>query len=219
MSFVKPVITDGGFAPRQLQIGDVLASADAIPATDTTNTNLTITAAMLLKKYIVRNPAGVSNENLDTALNLLAGFNTAAPSAGRLQDGISFIFRFINISVNALTVLAAANTGLILNRGAIAATSFKDFLVTVKSGTPAQTYSCVTTNASPVVGMTVAQAATLTPGMIVTNAVNGLQGFTILSVNIQLGAVTLSGSASATSTAPGVAISFSPVIQFDGLAP
>lgn len=217
MSLVKPVITDGGFAPRQLQQGDVVAGADVIPATDTTNTNLTITGAILLRKFIVRNPAGVSNENFDTATNLIIALQAAAGSP--IQAGTSFIFRFINISANILTVVATANTGLVLVRGNIPASSQKEFLITVRNGTPAQTYACTTTNASAVVGMTVAQAATLSPGMIVTNAVVGQQGNTILSVNIQAGTVTMSGNSNATTAAPGTAFTFSPVVTIDGLAP
>ena len=65
------------------------------------------------------------------------------------------------------------------------------------------------------VGVTV--AATLTPGMIVTNAVAGTQGFTIVGVNIAAGTVTLSGNATSTNAAPGVAFSFSPVVTITGL--
>jgi hypothetical protein len=91
-------------------------------------------------------------------------------------------------------------------------------LVTIVNGTPAQTVQANTTNASNVVtGLTSAQAALLSVGQVVTNAVNGLQGTTITAVNITLGTVTLSGNANATSSTP-VAISFSPVVQLDGLS-
>lgn len=219
----KPVLTDGGFAPRQLQIGDVMAGADFIPATIATATNLPITGVMLLGKYILRNPAGISNENIDTAANLLAAFVAASAvpspsSIGRIQDGTSFIVRWILTTANALTVAAVANTGVTVTRGTVAASTSKDFLVTIRNGTPAQTFSGVTVNASAVVTLTVAQASVLTPGMIVTNAVAGLQGTTIIGVNIQAGTVTMSGNANASNPLPGVAISFSPVVLVEGLA-
>lgn len=213
----KPVLTDGSFAPRQLQIGDVMAGADVIPATIATAANLPITGLMLLGKYILRNPAAVSNENIDSAANLLAAFNAAAPSS-RIQDGTSFICRWISTTANALTLTAVANTGIIINRGVVAGNTAKEFLITLRNGTPARTYSCTTTNASAIVGMTVEQAATLTPGMIVLNAVAGLQGLTIIGVNIQNATVTMSANANATTIAPGAAIQFSPVVVFDGLA-
>lgn len=211
----KPVIFDGSMQ-RQLARGDTVAGGEVIPATVSTATNLTITGAMLLAGLILRNPAGVSNENIDTAENIRAAVASVMNSAsGYVQNGLTWRVRWILTTANALTVQATANTGVTVTRGTVAASTSKDFLVTVSNGTPAQNFSCTTTNASAVIGMTVAQAALLSIGMVVTNAVVGLQGTTIIGING--GSVTLSGNANATTAAPGISISFSPVILVEGL--
>ena len=208
-----PVIYDGS-QQRRLGLGDLVSEAETIRATDAT-VNLTITGAILAKGIILRSPAGASADPLDTAANIVAALSTYIN--GPLTPGQTFRFITITTTAQTVTYSATANTGVTVNRGAIAASSGKEFLITIVTGTPAQTYTAMTTNASAVItGMTAAQTATLSPGMIVTNAVNGLQGTTILSVQPGVG-VTMSGNANATSVAPGVAINFSPQIQMDGL--
>lgn len=214
----KPVIYDGQLQ-RVMQQGDVSANEIKPGATDTTNTNLTITALMLLNRYVVRNPAGVSNENIDTAANLVLGF-AAASSGGQVQNGTSFRARWINLSANALTLVATANTGLTLVRGAVAASAAKDFVITVTNGTPPAVFACTTTNASAVLGCTAAQAASVSVGMVVTNVVTGQQGQTIIGININgnSSTITLSGNANATTAAPGISFNFSPTVAIDGLS-
>lgn len=215
MSLAKPIIYDGSLQ-RQLQQGDLLAGAEAVPATDATQ-NITVTAAMLLNKYRLRSNGAAMTDTLDTAANIVAGL--AAAAGAQIQNGTSFVVRWITTTAFAATFTATANTGIIVNRGIVAATSFKDFLVTIVNGSAAQTYAALTTNASAIITLTVAQAATLSVGMIVTNVVVGLQGTTIIGINLANGQVTMSGNANATTAAPGIAINFSPVVQFDGLAP
>ena len=237
MSIAKPVIYDNGMQ-RVLAIGDVMALADSVPAVDVTNTNLTITGAKLLAKYILRNPAGVSNENIDTAANIINAITTQF--GGNVPNGTTWIVRWINISANILTLVGAANTGVTVNRplvnAAVAGSNIgmKDYLVTIVNGSPAQTVSATTVNGSAVIaGLTPQQTGSgaalvnqqpLTVGMVVTNAVAGLQGATIIGINTTAGGasgaqtVTLSAPANATNATP-VAITFSPVVQLDGLAP
>lgn len=210
----KPVVYDGQMQ-RVFMQGDISANEIKPGATDTTNTNLAITALILLNRYIVRNPAGVSNENLDTAANLVLGF-AAASNGGQIQSGTSFRVRWINLSINALTLVAAAFSGVTLVRGAVAASSTKDFIVTVTNGTPAAVFAATTTNASAVIVVTPAQAAFLSIGMVVTNAVVGQQGSTIIGING--GNITLSANSNATTAAPGIAFNFSPTVAIDGLS-
>jgi hypothetical protein len=216
MSLAKPVVYDGAMQ-RQLQQGDLLAGGEVMPATST-STAVTLTAALLTLGNYLASPAGAATFTLDTAANLITGLINQM-GLGGIQNGTTFRFRIIITTAQTGTVTVTANTGVTVNRGAIASNQTKEFMVTIANGTPAQTFTGMTTNASAVVsGLTAAQCALLTPGMIVTNAVNGLQGTTILGVNSAAGAVTLSGNANATSTLPGVAISFSPVVTLDGLA-
>lgn len=212
---VKPTVYDGSLQ-RQVFPGDIVAGGELIPATDS-GTTKSITAAVLAYGYILRNPGAAGTDTIDTAANLIAGLQAGLGTSG-IPNGTTFKVRWIVTTANAVTVQATANTGVTVNRGTVAASTAKDFLVTINNGTPAQTFQMNTTNASAVVtGLSAAQAALLTPGMIVTNAVNGLQGTTILAVNASAGSVTLSGNANATSTTP-VAVSFSPVVTLDGLA-
>lgn len=212
---VKPVIYDGG-QQRLVQIGDVLAGAQTVPATNAT-AGITVTAAMLLGGYVLRSAGGAMTDTIDTAANLILGFNAAA-SGGQLQNGTSWVVRWIETTAFTATLTATANTGITVNRGVAPASGMKDFLVTVVNGTPAQVHACTTTNASAVIVMTPAQAATLSVGMIVTNAVANLQGQTIIAINSSTGQVTMSGNANATNAAPGVAVNFSPIVQIDGLS-
>ena len=215
MSFGIPVIYDNG-AQRLMNIGDVFARGQKLPVTNATAANLAITPQMMLQEYILRNPAGVSNENLDTAANMIQAWGNGIA----VQAGLTFVLRWIVTTVQTLTVLATANTGVNVTRPSIVGATFKEYLITVVNGSLAQTFAATTTNASAVVGgLTPAQCALLTPGMIVTNAVANLQGTTIIAVNIAAGTVTMSGNANATNGAPGVAIAFSPVVNVDGLAP
>jgi hypothetical protein len=74
-----------------------------------------------------------------------------------------------------------------------------------------------TVNASAIIsGVPTSVLNQLSVGMIVTNAVAGLQGTTITAINTSSNTVTVSGTANATNISP-VAISFSPVVQIDGL--
>lgn len=214
MAILRPIVYDG-FAQRQFSSGDVIGGGEIIPATNPT-TNITVTGAQLAAGNILRSPAGASADTLDTAANIVAAISSGLGTSG-LPNGLSWRVRWICTTANAITVAAAANTGVIVNRGAILASSAKEFLCTIVNGTPAQTYQVLTTNASAVItGLTAAQTATLSVGMVVTNAVAGLQGATIVAVNVTLGTVTLSLAANATNSTP-VTISFSPVVQLDGL--
>lgn len=215
MPIVKPTVFDGGNLERQFARGDLLAGCANVPAIDTTNTNLTITGAMILNGIIRRNPAGVSNENIDTAANLIAAWSQGLGTTG-IERGTSFECTWINASANALTMVAAANTGLTLTDGAILANGVKRVLFQVVCGTPARTVSPVTaTNGSPVLtGFTDTDIANLDPGMIVLNAVANLQGQTIIGVNLAAKTVTMSGNANATGL---IQPQFSPTIAIYGL--
>lgn len=214
---LKPVVYDGSLQ-RQLSPGDIVAGGEQIVASST-STAITVTAALMAQGIFLRNPSGAATDTIDTAANIIAGLASGLGSNG-IQNGTTFRLRWINTNgTNAVTVAATANTGVTVNRGTVALSTAKEFLVTVNNGTPAQTFQANTTNASAVVsGLSATQLALLSPGMVVTNAVNGLQGTTILAVNMTAGTVTMSGNANATSSSP-VTISFSPVITLDGLSP
>lgn len=212
MSVLKTVVMDGNMV-RLVAQGDTVAGAEVIPATIATNA-ITITGQQLGGGFILRSTTGAGTDTIDSAANLITALTAGLGLAG-IPNGLSFRCRWIQTAAFAITVQATANTGVTVTRGTINASSCKEFLVTVINGTPAAAVVGNTTNASAVVtGMTEAQTRLLTPGMIVTNAVSGLQGTTILSVQPGVG-VTMSANANA--TAAGVAINFSPVVLVEGI--
>jgi hypothetical protein len=215
MGILKPVVCDG-ITHRQIAVGDIVAGAEVVPATNA-GTAVTLTGSMLSLGNFLGSPGSASTLTLDTAANIIAALSGGLGSVG-IQNGTSFRFRVIQTTAFTATLQATANTGITVNRGVVPASGFKEFLVTIVNGTPAQTFQANTTNASNIVtGLTSAQAAQLSVGQVVINAVNGLQGTSVTAVNVTLGTVSLSGNANATSTSP-VAVSFSPVVQIDGLS-
>ncbi len=213
MTVLKSVVMDGNMQ-RLVAQGDTVAAAEVIPATIATNA-ITITAAILGGGFIQRTTTGAGTDTIDTAANIIAGLTAGVGLAG-IPAGTTFRATWIQNAAFAITVQATANTGVTVTNGAIAASSVKEFLVTVVNGTPAATLVGTTTNASAVVsGLTAAQASLVTPGMVVTNAVSNLQGTTVIAVNIAAGTITMSGNANA--TAANQAINFSPVITVVGI--
>lgn len=210
---LRPVGYEGGFQ-RPLQGNDLLVDGTTFGvATDTTNTNLTITAAMLLQGLIVRNPAGVSNENYESAANIVA----AIGQGNAVQNGTAFRYRVINLSANLLIGVFTANTGLTGTRGSVAASTTKDFACVITNGTPAVSISGTTTNGSAVLSNVAASVfATVSVGMIVLNAVANLQGQTIIGMNPSAGTITFSGNANA--TANNQVLNMSPTVSIIGLA-
>lgn len=216
MSILKTVVYDG-FAERQVAIGDTVAATEVLPAAVAANT-ATITGAQLAGGFIQRTVTAGGTDTIDTAANIIAGTSSGMGSAG-VQNGTTVRVRWLVTGAFAVTVQATANTGVTVTNGTVAAgaaTSWKDFLVTYLNGSPMRTAMVTTTNASAILtGMTAADTANVTVGMIVTNAINGLQGLTVLSVQQGVG-VTLSGNANATSTTQ-VAVTFSPQVTLVGI--
>jgi hypothetical protein len=223
----RPIVYDPQGLMRNLFSGDIVATMESVPATNT-GTALTLTGALLAQGIFLSSAGSAPTLTVDTAANLIAslapqfGYNQNAsvpggtPNYQAISNGTAFRFRYIQNSAFLGTIAATANTGITVNRGTIAASTSRDFLITVNVGMPVQTYAVNSTNATAVLtGLSAAQIATLANGMIVTNAVLGLQGQTIISINYAAGSVTMSGNANA--TAIGSAVTFSPVVTIDGL--
>ena len=213
MPLVRPVVYDACMQ-RALNRGDILVRSEVVPATIST-TAITVTGAQLAAGFVLRNPAAPATDTIESAANIIAALSSGI-DGGKVQSGMSFRCRWLVTTANATTVAATANTGVTVTLGSIAASSWKDFLITVVAGNPQQTLAVNTTNASAVItGMTADQTKLLAIGMVVTNAVNGLQGTTIVGIQPGVG-VTMSGNANATSTFP-TAITFSPTVTVQGI--
>lgn len=214
MSMVKPTVYDGA-VQRQTQQGDTLCMAEVMPATLTANA-VTVTGQQLSGSLIQSTETAAAAYTVDSAANII---NALMAGLGLLsiQPGTSWRLKHVNNAAFAVTYAATANTGVTVTSGVVNASSVKEFLITVVNGTPQESVAVTTVNTSPTVGgLTQAQLSVLSVGMIVTNAVAGLQGTLIQSINLAAGTVTLSGNANATN-ATAVAITFSPVITVLGL--
>lgn len=227
MSLVSGIVQEFGGLQRAVGAGDNVCTNELVPAANTSNA-VTVTGAMLANPLFLAAPTAAATYTLDSASNLVAAlaafysYNPNAAVAGGqvisagIPPGTAFRWRIIGSTAQTITVQATANTGVTVNRGSVAASSTRDFLVTVRNGTPAQVFAGNTTNASAVVsGFSQDQLSKLSVGMIVTNAVANLQGQTIIAINLNAGTVTMSGNANA--TAVGSAINFSPVVVVDGI--
>ena len=206
MLFV-PTIADGGFV-RRINPGDVVGGMEpAIPATDTTNTTFSYTAAIMLGSYTyVRNPAGVSTDTYPTA----DAFIQALIGSGQaLAVGTSFRFRVINLSANLLTGAVTANTGATMVRGNVLASTTKDFLIQFTNVSPARTVGGITSVSGSAIttGWLLADLSALSVGMVVTNAIVNLQGQTIIGINMAAGSVTFSGNANASQSGNTITLS------------
>lgn len=213
MSGVREVVYDAGMQ-RPINRGDTVLRGEIMPATIVTNA-ITITGLQLASGLILRNPTGAATDTIDSAANIIAALQGGL-GGSQVPNGSTFRCRWLVTTANATTVAATANTGVTVTLGAIAASSWKEFLVTIVNGTPQQTIAGNTTNGSAVItGMSMEETSRLSVGMVVINAVNGLQGTTVLSVQPGVG-VTLSGNANATSTFK-TAITFSPTVTVQGI--
>ncbi len=204
---------DDGALQRKVMPGDTFVSGEIFPAAVAT-TATTITAQILGNGWYNRTLAANGTDTVDSAANLIAGLTQGLGAIG-VQNGTAWRFSIYNANAFTDTVQASANTGVTVNAGAIAASSVKEFIVTVVNGSPARTVNGVSANASPVItGITSADLALLTVGMIVTNAVAGLQGQTVIGINQAAGSITLSGNANSTGA---VSVSLSPVVTLQGI--
>lgn len=218
MSLVIPAVYDGA-AQRKLYPGDLLALNEKITS-DATAGALNITGALMASGILSRsgpgaNYADVFPTSADLVNSLLnnAYIGGGALSAPGISPGTSFRFTLINTV--AFTNTPTIGTGGTLGSNtAIAASSAKEYLITITNGTPQRATQGNTTNASAVItGMYAGQLQFLTAGMLVSGT--GIQaGSTILSIQPGVG-VTL--SLAATATGSSVALTFNPTYRVDSL--
>src|SRR5947209_3280513 len=174
MSMVRAAVYDNGIV-RMPQQGDLIANSEAILSNATAGA-LSITGAMLASGILSRSGPGAGYiDTFPAASDLVASLmgagsfvGTGAFSAQGVQPGLSFRFRIINTVAFANTVAAGAG-GTLSGVTTVAASSFRDYLVTITNGTPPQVIAGNTTNASAVVtGMAPALLQQITQGMLVT---------------------------------------------------
>lgn len=219
MSLVAPLVLDNG-AARAVINGDTIATNDRVDASNTTAGASTWSANQALAPVFWRTgPGGAYNETTPDAQtwlnailqNTYLGAGATTPLG--VPVGFAYRMRFVNTVAFIATVVAGANVTL-AGTTAVAASTFRDFLVTVLNGTPTQIFAATTTNASAVVtGMSAAQTAQLSVGQAVSGT--GIAGgTTVISVQPGVG-VTLSANATASNVL--VALTFAPRIELRGI--
>lgn len=221
MSLATPLVYDASLQ-RTMVPGDVLNTQEVIATLATAGAGAVLPQHMITGLLSRTGPGGAVADTVPTASSLV---NSLLPNGGYVGGGAttpggvltpnaSFRWRYINNVAFAITI-TAPDTSVVVTSPTVNASSVKDFLVQVLNGTPlAIIGNCVTTNASAVVtGMSAAQTALVTPGMLVTGT--GISaGTTVLSVQPGTG-VTLSANATATNNP--VALTFSPRVAITGL--
>lgn len=212
MSAVTPTVYDGGFA-RRLMPGDVEYLGEVIGALATVGAG-SLTAALLAGFSIISRtgPVGAYADTTDTAANIV-GYLTGQGNGNSPNPGATFRLRIINTVafINTFT----AGTGVTLSGvTAIAASSWRDYLITLTNTTPTSIAVASTTNTSvAVTGMTSEETALITVGQLVTGT--GIAANTkVAAVKPGIG-VTLDTAATATGSL--VALTFSPTVSIAGI--
>lgn len=209
MSLTKPLIFDGGFE-RAINQGDIPGGAEI-------NNNLTtagagaLTGTLLAGSILYRTgPTGAVADTTDTAANIIAA---VAVNNQNPMPGSTHRLRIIN-TVAFVETLAAGTGVTLAGVTANAASSFRDYLISLTNTTPTSIASAATTNTSAVItGMDSSETIQVSPGMLVTGT--GIPAATtVISVQPGIG-VTLSANATATSSL--VALTFSPTVTITGI--
>lgn len=210
MSYVKPTVYDNSFQ-RQVAQGDVVAGGEVVGTLTTVGAG-TLTGALIMNNSIISRSGSIAayNDTTDTAANIIAN---VAVNAQNPMAGSTHRLRILN-TVAFIQTLVAGTGVTLAGVTANAASSFRDYLITLTNTTPTFIASAATTNASAVVtGMDLTETPFISPGMLVTGT--GIPAATtVLSVQPGIG-VTL--SANATATASLIGLTFSPTVTITGI--
>lgn len=210
MSYVKPTVYDNGFQ-RQVSQGDVVAGGEVVGALTTVGAG-TLTAALITGNSIISRSGSVAayNDTTDTAANIIS---TIAVNNQTPMPGSTHRLRVLNTVAFIQTLVAGTGVTLV-GVTANAASSFRDYLITLTNTTPTYIASATTTNGSAVItGMDSSKTSAVSPGQLVTGT--GIPAATtVLSVQPGIG-VTLSANATASSFLVG--LTFSPTVTITGI--
>lgn len=241
MALVRPMVFGGAVPERRIMPGDLAAGGENLTAGIITTVGAgTWTGAAIASGIIIRSgPVGGYTDTMDISASIISALRGAgATQAGEpdVVPGTTFRLRFINTVAQAMTFAVATNAGVVIGTGGsgvvnVAASLWRDYLVTILNASTQRSMICLTTNGSAVVTFVLPTgvsafpignsplAINITPGMQMsgTGVPNGTK---VLGVTQGVGGiigVTMDANATATSSVDGVNIAFKPVVQFDGL--
>lgn len=232
MAILKPTGRKSGAPEEELNPGDILAGGEsALAGAIATAGAGTWTGAAIATGIIRRTGPGAGyTDTTDTAANIIAALAGNAPSPD-VAPGTTFRLLFENTVAFAHTF--AAGSGVVAGSGVLnaAASTWREYLVTVLNASPVAVATATFNNASTAVtfvlpaGMTALPlgpsplATNITPGMSVTGT--GIAaGATVAGVTYGQGGitgVTLSANTTGASASGGNVLTFGPTVQFDGL--
>lgn len=213
---IRPAVFDGGLL-RPLQVGDVLVGGETTTNTLTTAGAGTITAAMLTGGILTRSGPGAGfTDTTDTAANIVAALaGQANLNVGGYAVPNGTTDRLIYINTVAFAMTLAAGSGVTLGANVnIAASSVKDYLITVTNGTPPQIFAATVDGSTKVItGLSQTQTNLLSVGMAVTGT--GIAASSVIA-SIQPGVgVTLNNNTTVAGSL--VALTFNPTITITSL--
>lgn len=215
MSLVNSYVSDLGILRARMP-GDLIATNELIAAGPVTVGNGTLLAANFAAGIITRTgPTAGYTDTTDTAANICAAIAASAglPAIGSIMPGATFRFRLINSVAFLLTM--AAGVGVTLGSNVnVAASSVKEYLISILNGTPLSVQAATLDGTTAVItGMTQRQTDQVSAGQLVSGT--GITaGTTVLSVQSGTG-VTLSAVTTAAGSA--VQVTFSPRLRIDSL--
>lgn len=234
MSLMRPIARDGAAQEREILPGDIIAGGEsALAGAITTAGAGTWTGAAIATGIIARSGPGAGyTDTTDTAANIVAALGGSAPGPD-VVPGTSFRLLVTNTVAFALTF--AAGAGVVAGNGTlnIAASTWREYLVTVLSKCPLQVINSNTTNASAAVTFVLPQNVSALPlqgsNGFAGGAISDLVGATVTGTGIaanttvigvtmgQGGVIGVTLSQNATATNNNVALTFQPTVKFDGL--
>jgi len=230
---VRPSVYFSGVMERKILPGDVMAGGESYTSGAIATVGAgTWTGAAIATGLIARSGSTAGYiDTTDTAQNIINALGGNSPEAD-FVPGSTFRLRVLNTVAYALTF--AAGTGVVAGSGtlSIAASSWRDYIVTILSALNTQILQCGTTNASATVTFVLPSNATSLPFMGSNGsigAISDLVGATVTGTGISAGttvigitqgvggAIGVTLSANATATNANVALTFGPTVRFDGI--
>lgn len=223
--FVVPKVAAEGQV-RDFLGGDILGGYESVAALTTAGSG-SITAAIMVRGAVDRTGPGIGyTDTFDTAANLcaaLAGSGSLVTAGVTFQDlsiqsGVPMAnstFRFLFMNGVAQAMTAAVGVGGTLGANVnVAASLWREYLVTITNSTPVQSASLSTTNASPTItGATTQLLQKISIGQLITGTGAGA-GALVSSINFATNVITASVNSTATGTA---VLTFSPTYTIRGL--
>lgn len=231
MAGVRAMVNDGAPNPRQSLPSDLILGGESITAGANATVGTTVlTGAQIATGIIVRSgsTAGYA-DTFDTAANIIAAIS--GNGVADVVNGSSFRLLVKNTVAFADTVAVSSDGTTVLGTGvtAIAASTWREYLLTVLSNSPASIQQM------NVDGSTAVLTFVMPPGQI-TRGMGPLSNLptpgagvsgtgipansTVLNINLGQGGalgVTISANTTVASGAGGTAITFTPRVQVDGL--